>query len=498
MTHIDVGMVLLATSDECLLHGAHRVVEIDLESNRAVLVPIPRGPRKTKKAKKASYYALGFVRQQISILRDWVERKILTTTTITLPPLWLLSDADITHRYPPRGGARKSAPLVKRDKKFELIQPLVHEYEASRSRDVTWLNSRVAAYAKESGVSRGQVFDSLHRYYAYGCLKNALLPDTHRSGAPKKPRRGKSGKKLGNKNAAAKAGNEALAGLVLSDIDIQNLQDGWTMYVRPGITVSDAYMATCGAFYSNSHGIKHGHLVPELLPAEQRPTNSEFRYHGAKSADSAAAARRLIGEGEWARDYRPLIGSARDGVFAVGQVGAIDASPIDVNLKACFDRSQPIGVGRGLFVRDVWLGLYVGSHVAIGGIGCDEAKLVILSGATDKTELLKRYHLDLPAEDFPCFLFNKYLSDNGELRCKDGITTIADSVGSRLELVASRRADRNSVAESGHRSRHRGLDHRLKGTTRGRQRKRGEQSPIANAYSRNMSTSDFCCSGCTG
>ena len=202
---------------------------------------------------------------------------------------------------------------------------------------------------------------------------------------------------------------------------------------------------------------------------------------GARSADSAAAARRLVGEGEWARDYRPLIGSARDGVFAVGQVGAIDASPIDVNLKACFDRSQPIGVGRGLFVRDVWLGLYVGSHVAIGGIGSDEAKLAILSGATDKTELLKRYHLDLPAEDFPCFLFNKYLSDNGELRCKDGITTIADSVGSRLELVASRRADRNSVAESGHRSRHRGLDHRLKGTTHGRQRKRGEASPIANA-----------------
>src|ERR1017187_800862 len=111
------------------------------------------------------------------------------------------------------------------------------------------------------------------------------------------------------------------------------------------------------AFYSSGYSLKHGKYVVNLLEAHFRPTIREFRYHGPNAKDEASAARRLMGEAEWLKNCRELNGSARTGVFAFGQVGSIDASPIDVNEVACFNPLLPIGVGRAVVVADVDLDL---------------------------------------------------------------------------------------------------------------------------------------------
>ena len=64
--------------------------------------------------------------------------------------------------------------------------------------------------------------------------------------------------------------------------------------------------------------------------------------------------------------------------------------------------------------------------------------------------MLKKYRLDLPPEDFPSLLFAKFQSDNGELRCQDGITVIAGPMESTIEFIPSHRADLNSPSETGH------------------------------------------------
>lgn len=336
--------------------------------------------------------------------------------------------------------------------------------------------------AREVGVSAGQIFDSLHRYYAFGSIKNALIPNNvGRSGAPAVPRRGKNQVKLGRKNAAVKAGDTEKAGLILTDVDVINMQDGYMTFFRPGTTIRQAFLSMSATYYSTGHALQHGHLMPVLLDKRLRPTEENFRYHGPHGADASSAARRLMGEGKWARDYRYLVGTARDGIVTIGQVGSLDASPVDVNFVACGDPRQPIGVGRGLFVRDAWLGLYLGWHIGIGGLGTNDAKMAILRAATDKTSMLERYGVDLPSEDFPSLFFTKYLSDNGELRSKDGISTIVDDLTSRVEFISSGRADRNSPSESGHHSRHRGFDHHFTGSTKGRQAGRGEQPAITRA-----------------
>jgi hypothetical protein len=273
-----------------------------------------------------------------------------------------------------------------------------------------------------------------------------------------------------------------LAGKILVEEDISHLQNGWVLYVRPGTSVEEAFLAMSSAFYRSDFYMKNGVWVAELLPANERPTKREFRYHGPSGLAEKAAARRLMGEGEWLKNCRELMGSAKSGVHAFGQVGSIDASPIDVNLVTCFDKMRPIGVGRGIFVTDVLTELILGWHIAIGGVGTDDANMAILNAALDKTSMLERYGLqDLDSEDFPRAFFSRILSDNGELRAIKGLDYVVRKLGGKIEFIATGRPDLNSPSESGHHVRHRRFDHHLEGTNKGRQRKRGEVLAITKA-----------------
>ena len=481
MISIRPGMVLAPVGDYGRLTGLHRVLKTFPGSDCAILIPIPAGPRKKENKKKASYFAKGFVVTSYSDIEIWLDKKEVVETSITIPAWWHLSDDDIRKIYPPRGDAKDSTIILRRDKKFSLIEPLLTLAEGADFQAFLGLTQAAAERARERNVSKVQVLDALHRYFAFGSVKCGLLPNYPHSGAPGIDRIAK-GKKVGKKNAAASTGNHALTGKILTDEDRKNLRDGWTTFVRPGTSVPDAFLATSSMFYSKGQVLKHGVWTSDLLEAHLRPTIWEFKYHGPKDDDKLGAARRLMGEGTWALDYQPLCGSSRDGIVAIGQVGSLDASPIDVNLTAIFSRFCPIGVGRGMFIRDSWLGMYHGIHVAIGGLGTADADLTILSAATDKTQLLRRYGLEhLDPDGIPPIFFSKYLTDNGELRSLEGIHATVEELGSRIEFVERHRADRNSVAESGHHSRHRGFDHHFQGTTKGRQAKRGEVLPITRA-----------------
>jgi putative transposase len=482
MGAIAPGMVLAPAGNTMRLSTLHRVIKVFPDIDKAVLIEIPSGPRYSEGNKQPNYYSRGLIIKPCSDLLFWKEdTKEVVEAKISLPALWYCTDEEIRRMYPPRGTAKETSMIARRTKKLDLIAPLIEAFDTADFDRLLALEKQAAVRARALKISKVQVLDALHRYLAFGCFPNALLTNSWRQGAPGVERIPKE-RKAGRKNAAAKAGNDALAGKILTEEDRKNLKDGWAMYVRPGTPVAEAFIAMSGTFYSEGYSQKNGLWTPNLLDAHQRPTLDEFRYHGPKGDDMLGAARRLMGEGVWARDYRPLLGSASDGVAVIGQVGSVDASPIDVNLNAIFGRLRPIGVGRGLFVRDVRLGMYFGSHVAIGGIGTEEVNLALLDAATDKAALLRRYGLtELDPDGIPSLFFTRYLSDNGELRSLEGINAAVEQLGSRIEFIQSHRADRNSVSESGHHSRHRGIDHHLDGTTRGRQAKRGEQLPITRA-----------------
>lgn len=460
------------------------------EDRRVIFIEIPQTAFSRGKESKRNYFVCGFRSANLRDLTGLVVEEIIKEALPPQPPArWTWSNQQILEACKPRRrvfveqpGVWTSPDLLKRDTKWRLIEPLVSE--AASGDLATWLSLdvRVVARASDFGIGAVQARDALHRFYAFGGIKNTLLPNTPDSGRKGESRYGKNGVRLGRPNAAAAVGNFEQQGKVCDTQDRQNLQDGYAMYVRPGCNVGEAFIATSAVFYSEGLVKKHGLWVPQLLPAKSRPTEREFRYHGPKGGDKHEAVRRLMGEGDWAKNHRGLIGSARDGIPVIGLVSSLDASPIDVNLTAAFDRLCPIGVGRGLFVREAFLGLYLGWHIAIGGLGTDAAKLAMLRAATDKGALLRRLGLeDLPEEDFPFLFSTRFMSDNGELRSSDGIGSCVEQLGACIEFVRRGRADLNSISESGHHVRHRRFDHHMQGTTRGRATKRGEALPITKA-----------------
>ena len=456
-----VGTTYKGLSDESPLKGFYRVLQILEPDDLVVLIEVPDGPRKNEGAIQKNYYVKGFVRKQLNCFSAWITQRLIVEAAIKWPALWNMDDVAIRAEYPPGKGHLESSMLQSRDRKWELIRPIIHEYESSVQVNFADIERRTILRAIETGVSKVQALDAVHRYFAFGCIKNALLPNYAACGAPLRPRVAKD-KKAGRKNAATLIGNSVLEGKILTEEDRQNLRDGWFMYVRPGTTVIEAFRATMTAFYNTGYSVKNGYYAADLLNAELRPTEREFRYHGPLGAadGSATATRRLMGDGEWLKNRRELVGSARDGVNAFGQVCSIDASPIDVNLVSCFDALRPIGVGRALVVTDIYSDLIAGWHVGIGGIGANEANMAILCAALDKKDELTRYGLDnLPLDEFVAIFSSRNLSDNGELRCKVGISENVDKLGSKIEFVPSRRPDRNPVSESGHHSRNSGLNH---------------------------------------
>jgi len=494
MRTVGVGFIFRAMEDSGIIsRGLYRVVDEsgfrDGLDRPLVIIQIPEPPPPQETGKKQpSYYAKGFKHIHLDMLNGLLdERKAFESEAPPIPPWWSKLDAELLascprERWIKRDGEWVTPEIQKREAKWHLIEPLVAMAEARAVSSIAELDAHVPARAQEAKVGANQIYDALHRYYAFGQNKDALLPNTPNSGGKDKVRFGKDGVRLGAPNQAKRVGNSEMAGKICNEQDRQNIRDGYFMFARPGVSTREQFIAFSSTYYSDGYKIENGRRLPLLLPAHQRPTEREFFFHGPDSSDREAALVRMMGEGEWAKDMRSLVGSARDGIHAVGQVGSIDASPIDVNLVACFDHTCPIGVPRGLFVREALFGLWCGAHNVIGGPSTADANLTILRAALSKEKLLNRLGLtDVSPDDFPNFLFTRLLSDNGELRAIKGMEACAKKVRVSIEFVESGRADRNSPSESGHHSRHAGIDHKLPGTTYGRLPKRGETLPISNA-----------------
>lgn len=494
MRQIGVSFVFRATQRHGQIQaGLHRVIEIKGDPNDGdcplVVIQIPEQPPPRQFGKKqASYYSRGFKRVRLETIRQLLEdKKAIEASPPPSPSWWSKSDAELLAECPKKRWVRHGeswiAPQVlKREKKWAWIEPLIARYERKELPSVAELDALVPARAIELKIDPNQIYDALHRYFAFGEIKDALLPNTPLSGGKGQERYGKNGVRLGAPNTAAKHGNAQLTGKICDQQDRQNMRDGYQMFVRRGVSRKDSFLAFSSTYYSDGYKVENGYQLPLLLPATQRPTEREFFDHGPEKQDRNAMLRRIFGEAEWAKDYRSLIGTAQDGIHSLGQVGSIDASPIDVNLVSCFDCQVPIGVPRGLFVRDAKLGLWCGAHNVIGGPGTEDALLTILRAALSKAKTLRRLDLDdIHPDDIPDLLFVRLLSDNGELRAIKGIETCAEKVRTTIEFVESGRADRNSPSEGGHHARHAGLDHKLPGTTYGRRPKRGEALPISKA-----------------
>lgn len=476
MVTIPVGTTFRSTHSVLELPGTYRLLWSNEDTDSAVLIPIPQG----REHAPVRYYPSP-IRFDLSRLTSLLRESHLVECKVVPPPIVNLTDQQIRDKYPIRLTRTKrkirtdSAPLQIREQDYWLIFPILEEIAANPA--AVFGTSRMAEWTKYRAVEtckgQGRIRYALNKYLALACGKNALLPFTDKCGGPKQQRSQKNGK-LGRKPFGGELSAFLDAGIALTVEDKEHLTWGWKTFLREGQSVSEAYLLTMGIFYSHGETLHQGRLIPVLKPLSQRPTLTQFRYWGPRGSDAKAAWETLLRPNEWEKRFRALNGSARDGIMAIGQVASGDSTSNDVNMVSVASRLKVIGTGTVLRLHDARSDCIVGVAFDLGAASERLALLAIYNAAMDKVEFCKRFEVDITPDQFPSGFYRLYHYDNGDLRTAASIELLR-CMDSNAEFVSADRPDLKPVPESGHRRFHKKLDHKIAGTTRGRQRQRGEE-----------------------
>ncbi len=483
MKTLSNNLVLRATHKRFELGGQLiRILYSSEESDEVVLIRIPEPTQ----FRPVNYYPSPD-RYSWYRVQEWLNSGDLVETTFSPPALAAMSDEAIRAKFPMRcsGTKRKqrvdSAPLQARDEDYMLIDPMVEEIQANprefflSNRYSQWIKARAA----ETGKGQARIRNSINKFLAVACGKNGLLSGHNRCGAEGQARSHRCGK-LGRRSRAAKLGLVANPGIPLSENDKEHIAWGWRTFLRDGQSVPDAYLLTMGVLYSDGEKVHQGRNVPVLKPVTQRPTLSQFRYWGPRGEGAKSAWETLLKPGEWEKKFRAMQGTARDGIQAVGQVAFGDSTSNDVHLVSLASYLKSIGTGTVARFHDGYSDCIVGVELTLAAPSEELALKAILNTVTDKVALCKRFGIDITPEMFPSGFYRLYHYDNGEPRANYSMQCMKN-MGSNLEFVQVGRADLKPMSESGHRRVHKKLDHKIAGTTRGRQRQRGEEAAATSA-----------------
>lgn len=340
------------------------------------------------------------------------------------------------------------------------------------------LGSLIEPHVKEIRLSKQRVYLILYRFWAEGSTRSALLPQTSNCGGKGKQRAGKN-VILGRKRLEAHALKAKNDNYALTQEDIEHIQFGWRTYVRPNVTIEQAYIKTLQLFWVEEWEQKGGDVLPKIKPIGKRPSQKQFQYHGELQDPSEQAYRKHLSDQEWNLNYRALSGKKRNGLHRIGAVGQADTSTNDVHLVSVFDRTKIVGLCSHLLIADEFTGLITGFYVG-WSVDADAVRLAILHSASSKVDYCARYGITITDEEFPQTLFASLLVDRGEFN-SEAVRNSFENLHISVEYVAPGRADGKGLIEATHHILHASSSHKLPGTTYGRIKRRGEQEPALTA-----------------
>ena len=367
---------------------------------------------------------------------------------------------------------KRKKRLAIRDSAWEIVGPIVADLTIREiARNPTRLRSRILKQAEEHDVNPTTVYRSLHIYLASGGVRSSLIPNMHLRGGPGREKI-QSTTKLGRKSRLEKAGESGEKRFVLMPKSAQRLASGYAMHGKDK-SVEDAYLLTCSVFWStlNSDG------ETKLLPENERPTITQFKYWGRKINTSEGRKKRM-GTDAWAS--KVFAGSTQDQVDAVGQMAMVDSTSTDVYLVSMMSRLKKLPPMHRTIVKEIRSTAVIGFDMGWESPSSETALRAVLSSAESKVEICARFGIEIKDEDWPSLLCKLYLADNGEMKAKY-VTEAEKEFRFGVEYVKSYSGQSKSDVENQHHTDHKRLDHKLPGTTKGKQRERGEAHPADDA-----------------
>lgn len=463
------GQILTPMSPGDVIAGAHRVLHISVAEGIAWCIPLPRHAPNGR----AAGYACGPIALPLNTLTTAIENGGLTQTTFEAPADWAMSDAEYCDESLPEvTRVRRTKHLGRRDTAWKIIEPIVNGHTLPDLLGSCSLRELVHARAAACHRSVVTVYRYVHIYWAYGSVRNGLIPMTQRCGAPGKTRHAQN--LLGRPSRLSKLDPNAPHQYRLFDDDKRRIGVAYA-WTHQGTLRRDAYYGMCNAFYGERTVGADGREFVELYPPDRRPSKRQFSYWGRKLANSDAFRHEnglptiLI-----RRSHRG--GSTRELADAVGECAQFDATSTDVYLTSLYDRRTVLPAATRSVVMEQRSTVILAPNISWEHASSATFLQTLYLAATDKVALCARFGIKIGADDWPGLVCRKYLVDNGEARTSESLAAAAQ-LGIDIEYAPSYAGAAKGDVESHHHSDHRLLDHLIPGTTHGRQRLRGEKDP---------------------
>lgn len=477
------GEILTPTHPKPLVPRTMRVLQVqEGELDRIVMIAVEPVTSHRRK------YFQGPITLHLSAVQSELARNHcrIVEGGVAPRPDAVATDEELDRKYW-RSRQVKSGTRIKREERWALIEPLVRTYDDRvLLLDPQIRGERIAARAADLSSNNNPLKSLIRRinfllnqYWAGGSTRGALTPFDDARGGRGTER--KQRKKLGRCNAPTKAGKSEQQGFVLSGQDKDICGFGWRNYYIRGKTIAKALRRTWREFYANITTNKRGQAVHTLYPINQRPTRKQFITWGGKRSPGHEAWKSQLTKFTMARIDHALLGSANENVTAIGQLGAMDSTGVDISFVSVLNRLKRIGGAHRILIIDSKYGYIPGFYLGLDAPSATTVRLAMLHAISDKTEWLSWLGLDdQDPNDWLRIQFARLVADNTDLRCA-AVEECLESINCGVQFVPVARSDMNSCVESAHHILHRAVDHNLFGTTHGQKKERGETSPDEHA-----------------
>lgn len=467
-----------------ILAGPTRVLGYNPNNDELWLIDFPKRLAPGEKSTVRRDYVAGPYRRSLAKYQEHLQENRLYVLNGIPDPKLQLSDADRLANCSTR--TKKDATLVdhqRRDHRFDTIRPLLcapGTNELRQPMNVLADDStakRLASLARDCNHSEATLYNWIHKYWAGGCQKNALLSDYDNCGNPGQSKPQKC--KLGRSSRLFKQGRLATRGYCLTGDDKEILRWGYRL-IKHEVPMNDAYLTTCAVHWAEHTVDKTGKVKAVLFDPTMRPTFSQFARWG-KLMNDTCVTEMLLGPTRYRQLTDARGGSEQDLVVAVGQLAGFDGTSSDVYLTSYRSRLKKLPPMSRFILKEIRTGLIYGLNCSWEPPSPKSALLTVLHGAMpSKVAWAKRFGVQLAEGIIPGLLCRTNLADHGELKGAEA-TEAERQFGFGIDLPMTMSGDRKGGVETQHHADHAHLDRKLPGTTRGKRPGRGDELPVTHA-----------------
>lgn len=332
-----------------------------------------------------------------------------------------------------------------RDKAWEIVSAIISPENEPNVYIREKRGPLVSHIVSSHGVTYATVYKYLRKYWQRGNTKNSLLPDYYNSGG-----RGKS-KRLGSKKVGRPRKNADMIG---SGINVdEHTKKIFKIAINKYLDtskenfVTTAYYLMLKEFYAEDYKFEDGYKKSVLIPPEQIPSITQFRYWYEKEQNLKKSIEARKGKRKYQLQHRAVTGKSDSDVIGPGSKFQIDATIADVYLKSHYNRDWIIGRPVIYFVIDVFSRVIAGVYVGLEGPSWIGAMMALANAFSDKISFCKEYGIDISEEEWPCrHVPQAILGDRGEMESRYA-DTLVNGLNVRIENTPPYRADWKGIVE---------------------------------------------------